>query len=85
MRGEKDGTYALSQPIFWFIKLAIYRRQHQQEYSSAFSTAFESAPYLSTVGPFSCRPSPERSCGRPCEGGYKQSCGSEKPHGPYID
>ncbi|GFW54672.1 hypothetical protein TNCV_787751 [Trichonephila clavipes] len=27
------------------------------------------APF--TVGPFSCRPSLERSCGRPCEGGYK--------------
>ncbi|GFW75930.1 long-chain-fatty-acid--CoA ligase 1 [Trichonephila clavipes] len=44
-----------------------------------------SAPYSSTVGPFSCRPSRERSCGRPCEGGYLQSCGSGRPHGPYID
>ncbi|GFT78078.1 RNase H domain-containing protein [Trichonephila clavipes] len=34
-----------------------------------FLTAFGSAPYSSTVGPFSCRPSRERSCGRPCEGG----------------
>ncbi|GFT35682.1 hypothetical protein TNCV_2849711 [Trichonephila clavipes] len=46
---------------------------HQQEYSSPFSTAFGSAPYSSTVGPFSCRPSQKRSCGRPCEGGYQQS------------
>ncbi|GFW85855.1 uncharacterized protein TNCV_855041 [Trichonephila clavipes] len=68
-----------------FIKLAIYQRQHQQEYSSPFSTAFGWAPYSSTVGPFSCRPSRERSCGRPCEGGYKPSCGSGKPHDPYID
>ncbi|GFV95041.1 hypothetical protein TNCV_1030391 [Trichonephila clavipes] len=47
--------------------------------------AFGSAPYSSTVGPFSCRPSGERSCGRPCEGGYQQSCGTGRPHGPYID
>ncbi|GFX02725.1 hypothetical protein TNCV_2011691 [Trichonephila clavipes] len=67
------------------IELAIYRRQHLQEYSSPLSRAFVSTPYSSTVGPFSCRPSRERSCGRPCEGGYKQSCGSGKPHGPYID
>ncbi|GFY25163.1 uncharacterized protein TNCV_2482841 [Trichonephila clavipes] len=66
-----------------FIKLAIYRRQHQ-EYFSPFSTTFGSAPYSSTVGPFSCRPSRERSCGRPCEDGYQQSCGSGRPHGPYI-
>ncbi|GFW12479.1 hypothetical protein TNCV_817321 [Trichonephila clavipes] len=41
-------------------------------------------PYSSTVGPSSCRPFRERNCGRPCEGG-KQSSGSGKPHGPYID
>ncbi|GFV29971.1 hypothetical protein TNCV_3100481 [Trichonephila clavipes] len=68
-----------------FIELAIYRQQYQQEYSSPFSTAFGSAPYSSTVGPFSCRPSRELNCGRPCEGSYKQSCGSGKPHGPYIN
>ncbi|GFX55233.1 RNase H domain-containing protein [Trichonephila clavipes] len=28
-----------------------------------FPTAFGSAPYSSTVGPFSCRPSRKRSCG----------------------
>ncbi|GFW81541.1 uncharacterized protein TNCV_2882181 [Trichonephila clavipes] len=50
-----------------------------------FPTAFGSAPYSSTVGPFSCRPSRERSCGRPCEGHYQQYCGSGRPHGPYID
>ncbi|GFV33102.1 hypothetical protein TNCV_509411 [Trichonephila clavipes] len=45
------------QPIIHptFIELAIYRRQHQQEYSSPFSTAFGSAPYSSTVGHFSFR------------------------------
>ncbi|GFX68081.1 uncharacterized protein TNCV_921821 [Trichonephila clavipes] len=37
----------------------------QQDYSSPFSTTFGSAPYSSTVSPFSCRPSRERSCGRP--------------------
>ncbi|GFY24218.1 hypothetical protein TNCV_1012711 [Trichonephila clavipes] len=68
-----------------FIELAIYRRQHQQEYSSPFSTAFGSAPYSSTMGPFLCRPSRERSCGRPCEGSYQQSCGCGRLHGPYID
>ncbi|GFT52892.1 hypothetical protein TNCV_1460001 [Trichonephila clavipes] len=68
-----------------FIELAIYRRQQQKKYSSPFSTAFGSAPYSSKVGPFSCRPSRERSYERPCEGGYKQSCGSGRPHGSYID
>ncbi|GFV22655.1 hypothetical protein TNCV_2078451 [Trichonephila clavipes] len=62
-----------------FIELAIYRRQHQQEYSSPFPTAFGSAPYSSTV--VLCRPSRERSCGRPWEGGYQQSCGSGRPYG----
>ncbi|GFU66684.1 pancreatic lipase-related protein 3 [Trichonephila clavipes] len=46
---------------------------------------FGSAPYSSTVGPCSCRPSREQRCGRPCESGYKQSCGSGKPHGPDIN
>ncbi|GFX97836.1 hypothetical protein TNCV_4904871 [Trichonephila clavipes] len=41
--------------------------------------------YTDGMGPFSCRPSWELSCGRPCEGGHKQSCGSGKPHGSYID
>ncbi|GFS98603.1 RNase H domain-containing protein [Trichonephila clavipes] len=63
-----------------FIELAIYRRQHQQEDSSPFSTAFGSAPYSSTVGPFSCRPSRERSYGRPCEGGYQQSSVDREDH-----
>ncbi|GFX01819.1 uncharacterized protein TNCV_1022221 [Trichonephila clavipes] len=76
-----DGT----DPSSNINELAIYRRHHQQEYSSPFSTAVGSTPYSSTVGPFSYRPSRERSHGRPCKGGYQQSCGSERPHGPYID
>ncbi|GFX45317.1 hypothetical protein TNCV_2096021 [Trichonephila clavipes] len=59
--------------------------KHQQEYSSPFSTAFGLAPYSSTVGPLSRKPSRERSCGRPCECGYQQSCESGRPDGPYID
>ncbi|GFU39160.1 hypothetical protein TNCV_1902571 [Trichonephila clavipes] len=31
------------------------------------------------------RPSRERSCGRPCEGGYQKSCGTGRPHDPFID
>ncbi|GFW24516.1 hypothetical protein TNCV_4896041 [Trichonephila clavipes] len=65
---------------------SVFRTELTEDYLFfTFSTAFGSASYSSTVGPFSCRPSQERSCGRPCEGGYKQSCGFGKPHGPYID
>ncbi|GFV94616.1 uncharacterized protein TNCV_3826831 [Trichonephila clavipes] len=50
--GPKWKPDIIKQPIIHptFTELAIYRRQHQQEYSP-FSTAFRSAPYLSTVGP----------------------------------
>ncbi|GFX68193.1 hypothetical protein TNCV_1807491 [Trichonephila clavipes] len=86
-RNADHASVLRTQPIIHptFIELAIYRRQQQQEYSSAFSTAFGSAPYSSTVGPFSCRHSRELSCGRPCEGSYQQSCGSGRQHCPYID
>ncbi|GFY19783.1 RNA-directed DNA polymerase from mobile element jockey [Trichonephila clavipes] len=76
------------QPIIHptFIKLVIYRRQHQQEYTTPFSTTFRSAPYPSTVGPFSCRPAREQSRRQPDKGGYQRSCGSRRPlHGPYVD
>ncbi|GFY07977.1 uncharacterized protein TNCV_2580091 [Trichonephila clavipes] len=41
---------------------------------------FGSARYSSTVGPFSCRPSRERSCGGPCESGYLQSSVDPEVH-----
>ncbi|GFU82205.1 hypothetical protein TNCV_4466561 [Trichonephila clavipes] len=68
-----------------FIELAFYRRQHQWEYSTPFSRVSKSAPYPSTVGSFSCTPARELSGGRPCEGDYLRSCGSERPHTSYID
>ncbi|GFY01110.1 CSC1-like protein 1 [Trichonephila clavipes] len=61
-RAEQAG---LRKPILHptFIELAIYRRRHQQEYSTPFSTAFRSAPNPFTVSLFSCRPARERSSG----------------------
>ncbi|GFT82299.1 RNase H domain-containing protein [Trichonephila clavipes] len=53
--------------------------------SPVFKSLNKPCTRLSTHSRREARPSRERSCGRPCEGGYQQSCGFGRPHGPYID
>ncbi|GFY32143.1 hypothetical protein TNCV_3556511 [Trichonephila clavipes] len=87
--GSKGETNTTGSGVLIELPGRIIKFQRRNAgHASFFRTeliAIISSPYPSTVSPFSCRPAWERSNGGPCEGGYQRSCGSGRPHAPYVD